>query len=278
MSIVQFLKSKTFFKHLALMALSLVLLVFIAFMLLKVFTKHGQARVVPNFIGLQPEALENMKEARGFDFVIVDSVFDDTKPKGSIVDQDPYPDEKVKSGRKVYLTVIAKLPERVSMPDLKDLTLRQATAVLETYGLKVGVLRYVPDIARNAVLGQYHKGQVIEPGTQIEKKSVIDLVLGQGTTTERIELPLLIAKKRSEAIKMLHSMGLNVGKEVYLDGNDTTKARVFRQSPSLMQRRYVNMGDAVDLWYRSSSRFNFDDYLKKYQRDSLSNINNNESE
>ena len=58
-------------------------------------------------------------------------------PKGSVIIQDPVAGSHVKRYRKIYLTTVTVLPEKVLMPDLIDLSLRQATATLETYGLKL---------------------------------------------------------------------------------------------------------------------------------------------
>ncbi|MDE5574225.1 MAG: PASTA domain-containing protein, partial [Bacteroidales bacterium] len=68
----------------------------------------------------------------------------------------------------------------VQMPDLKDLSLRQAEALLETYGLKVGSKTTVPSIVKGAVINQLHYGEEIEPGTLIRRGSSIDLQIGDG--------------------------------------------------------------------------------------------------
>ncbi len=51
---------------------------------------------------------------------------------------------------------------------------------LRSKGLTVNQLQYVEDFAGNAILEQLYKGEVIEPGTIIEKGSEIDLVVGLG--------------------------------------------------------------------------------------------------
>ena len=64
------------------------------------------------------------------------------------------------------------------MPDLVNLSLRQAKAKLESSGLKMGELTYTPDIAKNAVLKQFARGVEIEKGTSIVKGATIDLEMG----------------------------------------------------------------------------------------------------
>jgi len=41
------------------------------------------------------------------------------------------------------------IPEKVAMPDLVDLTFRQAGAKLESFGLKVGHITYEPNMGIN---------------------------------------------------------------------------------------------------------------------------------
>jgi hypothetical protein len=52
-------------------------------------------------------------------------------------------------------------------------------------GFKIGKITYIPYIAKDEVMQIKYKGQVIEPGTELEKTSVIDLVLGDGEGTLR---------------------------------------------------------------------------------------------
>lgn len=77
-------------------------------------------------------------------------------------------------------------------------------------------------------------------------------------------------KKKTEARRTLHYAYLNVGKEHFLDTDDTTHARVYKTSPLPMQGKMLNLGDKVDIWYRSDEHFDFDNYLKQILLDSLS--------
>lgn len=267
MGLRQFLKSKTFFKHLGISVLITIILIWIVTLLLGSITHHGEEITVPDLTGIKIEELDDYLSDRSLEYEIVDSIYDSKGKKGTVASQDPYANSKVKSGRTIYVTVIAKLPERVTMPDLKDLTLRQSVAMLETYGLKTGKLEYVKDIARNAVLKQKYKGEIIEPGTQIEKGSSIDLVVGRGEESTKTSVPFLIAKTRDKAILLINEYGLNIGDENYEDGADTTNAKVYKQSPSYTKKESVTLGSTVDLWYKSSKKFDFKAYLKKFKND-----------
>ncbi|MEI6123261.1 MAG: PASTA domain-containing protein [Bacteroidota bacterium] len=223
--------------------------------MLNVYTRHNTSIVVPDFKGISLDKIEDFASDNGLDYMIIDSIYDYSLAKGTVALQDPLPGTKVKKNRKIYLTVVALNPEQVSMPNLNDLTLRQASAMLETYGLKIGNLTYIPDIAHNAVLHQKYKGAEIKEGVLIEKGSEIDLVLGKGEENETSHVPDLIGKKQGQALELLQEASLNMGNEIFLDGNDTTSSKIYKQNPS--PNSTIQFGGVVDVWYRSAKKFDF---------------------
>lgn len=260
---------RTFVRHVGLALLITLILIFVAGRVLRWYTHHGDTILVPNLTGLTMAELQDKQILDDFHVIVVDSIYDLEKKKGSIAFQDPPATSVVKRGRTIYLTLVATLREQVRMPNMTDMTLRQATAVLETYGLKTGAVDYIPDIAKNAVLKQRYKGRLIEAGTWIEKGSRIDLVVGQGTGGGEVHVPFLLGKKRGEAIETIRNSFFVTGKEVFEDGRDTLSARVYKQSPSYTSRGTHKPGESIDLWYRSEKKFDFDTYLKQYALDSL---------
>jgi len=179
MKLIQFLKSKVFLKHVALSVLVTIVVAGIILKFLGVYTHHGEFKTVPDLTGKTYSEVTKSDLTDNFSFIITDSIHDASKPKGSIIAQDPYPGTKVKRYRKVYLTVVAMLPEQVAMPNLIDLSQRQAVAMLETYGLKPAPFEYRLSDYKNAVLDQKFKGSHIEPGVMINKGSSVTLVLGK---------------------------------------------------------------------------------------------------
>ena len=72
----------------------------------------------------------------------------------------------------------------VAMPNLVDLPLRQAKALIESSGLEIGLLKYKPDLSIDVVLDQQYNGKNIREGDSIQKGSVIDLILGKGLSNQ----------------------------------------------------------------------------------------------
>lgn len=270
MGLGRFLISKVFFKSLLIAIGLIVAILLITWGGLAIYTRHGKHLAVPDYTGITIPDIENYRIGGEFEFIILDSIYDNNLTKGSIVSQDPPPNSRVKKGRKIYLTTVAILPEQVRMPDLVDLTFRQAMSTLETYGMKIGKLEYVPDIAKNAVLQQLYEGEVIDPGTFIPKGSYIDLILGQGLGSERISVPFLLGLTQEEAQRQIRERFLNVGANIFEteDEADTT-ARVYKQNPPWRNDAFLRMGQQIDLWYRSDLEFNFDSLLHSYFPDSF---------
>lgn len=216
------------------------------------FTLHGETTEVPDFTGKKMEQLDEFVSGSKMQYIIIDSVYKTDKPRGTVVDQDPLPGSQVKEGRKIYLTVNAKLPLRVALPDLTDVTLRQATAILEYYGLKVGNKKYVPEQCFNCVLRMEIKGVKAEAGTMVEKNTTVDLVLGKGESTELVQIPDLQGKTSGEMQELLSSMALNlltVSYEGCHTKEDSASAQAIRQSPVYEKDVSISLGSTINVWF-----------------------------
>jgi beta-lactam-binding protein with PASTA domain len=175
-----FIKSRVFLTQLLIAVLAVFLLLFSTDTILRSVTHHGENIIVPNLHGLKMSQAEKYLNEKSLLYKIVDSLYDMSQPAGTIMDQDPAENSRVKKGRTIYLTINSVKPPKVKMPNLVDVSYRQAEAILQTFGLKVGRLIYKPDLAENAVLDQYYRNAPIKAGTEIYKGSEIDLVLGNG--------------------------------------------------------------------------------------------------
>ncbi|MCX6281895.1 MAG: PASTA domain-containing protein [Bacteroidetes bacterium] len=187
MEFVRFLFSKRFLKHFLISIGITAFLLWVTFYSLSWYTKHSDYIVVPDFRGQNISDIMHADRSGDFKFAINDSIFDPDKPKGSILSQDPYPGSRVKHNRMVYLTIVSIIPEKTAMPDLKDLTLRQAQSMLESSGLKLGKLIFIKSFDEDAVQNQLLDNKVIAPGTKLEKGSVIDLQVGMGAKASQMK-------------------------------------------------------------------------------------------
>jgi len=227
-------------------------LVLIIATFLKIYTHHGQMLTVPDFSNLSLKEAKELAETKHLECQISDSVFLLGRKPGTIIDQHPTHGSKVKRNRNIFFTINAFNPEKIEMPNIVGVSLRQAKAILESNGLFVGKIRYVPDIATNSVLKQNYKNKPITPGHKISKGSKIDLVLGRSSGNEIALVPDLIGLKLCTASQLLTDAYLNAGAIVYdntvITETDSINAVIIKQKPISGQDITLNLGSFVDIW------------------------------
>jgi beta-lactam-binding protein with PASTA domain len=174
-----YLKSKTFFKHLALATVSLVIVLWALFKLLGVYTHHGETAEVPDFKGKAIAELDNFVKDKNVGYTIIDSVYSPEEKPGVVIKQDPEAKSMVKHNRIIYLYVTSTQAPQMAMPKLVDRSTRQAVFMIESYGLKVGKITEIAGDCKGCVLKQYFNGKEIMPGDVIKKGSKIDLSVGK---------------------------------------------------------------------------------------------------
>jgi len=230
-SFFSYLKSKSFLINLLLAVLTVLFVVLIAAFSLNYYTRHGSGIPVPKLIGMQISRASALLDNQGFQYK-VDSVYLPDVEPGTVVQQDPDPTTNVKENRTIYLTVITKLAPNVSLPDLENITFREATATIANFGLKLGDTTYRSDIALNRVLEVRFAGEMIKAGAKLPKGSRIDLVLGDGKGASEVNIPDLTNQELDAAKFVISQSGLTLGTVTY-EGTitDSTKVVIKSQMP-----------------------------------------------
>ena len=182
MNIKQFYKKRPLVSTLILMGLVSVFIVVFASNTISLFTSHGKEYDIPDLTGFNAEQLEQYKKDSndfGFKFVIIDSVFVPDKKGGTVLSQDPLPGNKAKKGRKIYLSIVAWNSPQIEMPNLVDLSFRQAENLLISNDLQLGQVIYKASKYPNAVLEQRYNGRIVEIGTLVPYQAKITLIVGK---------------------------------------------------------------------------------------------------
>jgi eukaryotic-like serine/threonine-protein kinase len=183
MSVKEFLKSKVFFKQVAIALGIIVVVVFVLLQWLSWTTNHGEKIQVPDLSKQTVEKATENLDGLGLELMVRDTVdFNAKFPPYTIVDQDPLPKVDVKDGRKIYVKVNAGGYSTVKVPNLIQKTYRLALPMLTNAGLEEGTKNYVPYLAKDVVLEMKQNGKTLKPGDKVQKASKIDLVLGDGKT------------------------------------------------------------------------------------------------
>lgn len=269
MKAFRFLKDKWFYISVAVMIMLVVAVIELTFKSLDSFTRHGEELLVPDMVGMNyDEAQQQYQDI--FTFILLDSVYVKDFPEGAVFQQNPTPCSKVKKDRNIYIIRTTIAPEIVSMPNLRNLSLRQAMVTLNSVGLKVDKLEFVDYFARNAVVEQRFKDEVIEPDSDVVKGSAITIVVGLGRGDKLTNLPDLVGVSVAEAKNSINKASLNIGTEVFIDTDDEEMLFVSKMDPEYSADKMVPLGSLVNVWYRSSKNFDFAWYrYEKFRRDSI---------
>ncbi|MFI5220443.1 MAG: PASTA domain-containing protein [Bacteroidia bacterium] len=259
-----FLTSRIFFINLAIACLVLTLFFVLVYNRLNSYTHHGDTVTVPDLRGLPISGVEKFLSGKALRYKISDStLYDINKPPGTVIEQDPPPLEKVKENRTIYIAITRTLAPQIKMPNLIDVSFRQAEAILVTYGLKPGKTIYKPDLCKNCVLSMQLDGKLLQPGDEIKKGSVIDFVLGDGFGNTRVNVPDLVGLTYEEALFVLKASSLNAG-AIMCDHSvrDTMSSVVYKQIPAADNSGVISQGEAVDL-FLTQSKYVIEKYLPK---------------
>ena len=241
----------------------IILLFFYGF--LPATTNHGETITVPDVRNQHLDDLDDVLVSRNLRYTVnIDSGYASDQEPLTVIDQFPLPNSKVKENRRIYVTLNARKPPLVKMPELIDKSLMISQITLQSFGLKLGKIEYKPDMAANVVLGQFYKGQSISSGEMIPKGSSIDLHVGDGHGNRYWTMYEYVNQPFEDAQVGIVGIGLTIGKIEYVSSpeaviqtvsasGDTISSvinvpigNIVRQYPPA--GRTVRIQDVVDLW------------------------------
>jgi beta-lactam-binding protein with PASTA domain len=187
------MKMSGFFKNIYVRNLLVAVLVFfvlltVVLIWLSVYTHHGESVEVPNVKGLQVEAAAPFFANQNLQYQVVDSIYDKRAVPGSIIETVPPVGTKVKEGRTVYITTNSYVASLITIPEIKDLSQRQALAMLKSLGFENVNVRTVPGPYRDLVIGLESRGQAVEAGTHTSAGISLTLLVASGSSEYQYDL------------------------------------------------------------------------------------------
>lgn len=260
MSFKSFLKSKSFFINLGLIVASFFLILLLVFVSLKIYTRHGKEYIVPDISGKLMQEVEQMKEMAPFNVVIIDSIYQEETPSGTILSQEPVANSKAKRGRKIYLTIASFSGDEVEMPLCIDMSLKLAVQTITDIGLRIGNINFVQGDIPNIVVAQQKNGKPIRQHTKVTRGEVIDLVVEMTESQTTTNMPDILGKTEEEAERMLWAAGLNVGKKDFEGKKDKNHSRIVSYQPTFQG---LTLGTTISLYFVNDTKNNY----KKLKRD-----------
>ena len=178
-----FKANRFFWVNIIAMVVVAVLIVFGALKGLDIYTRHGQAVVVPDVKGMSVSEAEKMFRDQGLTYVVSDSNYVKNKPSGIILDLNPSVGQKVKEGRTIYLTINTLSTPLCVVPDVADnSSVRQAQAKLMAAGFKLTENRMVSG-EKDWVYGVIYQGHQLQIGDKAPIGATLTLMVGDGVQT-----------------------------------------------------------------------------------------------
>lgn len=251
-----FFSSRVFWKNFGKMAGIIAMLLFMLFWMMTCFTRHGDTERVGNYVGKSMKEVENLIDDAGFDLVVTDSIYREDFPADIVLEQNPFPNSLVKSGRTIYLKITTAKGSLQSLPDLVGRD--QIDFYVETVramGMKIGRIDSLPD----PNLGDGTIKQVIWRGRditrelgkfQIPQGSVLDFVVSRRENNNR-DVPRFIEGGSYQVLEVykvkLSMLDLYV-REIVKDPSvsDENSAYVIKVSPGVGVE--LQKGDSVTVF------------------------------
>jgi len=252
------IKKHYLFPHFVGAIILIIFLVLFLLFFLREYTFHDNELILPDLKGKHVEKVSKILEELKLRAYIFDSTYVKNMEPGIVVDQHPKAGSKVKRRRKIYLTINAHKPQKVVMPDIVQLPLKQAITILQKNGLEIGRIIYQPDLSINIVLDQMIGGKRISPGETIYKGTYIDLVVGMGLSGEKGSVPNLIGLTLDEAKLVTVENYFNIGAIIY-DENCLNEfknnAVIYKQKPEHNNNSLLPLGSGIDIWLTCDSTY-----------------------
>ena len=245
---------KTLLLHVLIAAAIIVVLVLSLNIYLRHYTQHGIEIEVPDITQLYLEEARITLESVGLHIEVIDSTYSNKTELGTIVEQNPKAGAKVKNGRTIYVIQNARFRRPIFLPELHDLSVRQAERTIKGLGLNVAEIIYEPSMYKDIVLDVRQNDSSLVAGSRLEEGVSLTLVVGKGQGTAEVNVPSVIGKSLHDARSWLLGNMLTIGVVEYdsIPTEETQSAYVvFSQSPEsgtvVVEGTSVNLKLSMDI-------------------------------
>lgn len=144
------------------------------------YTRHNEAVVVPDVKGLRVEEAAEFFKNNNLRYNVIDSVFSKDVSPGAIVELVPSAGSKVKEGRIVFITVNAMTSQMATIPEVEDLSFRQAYALLRARGFENVEIEYVPGDFKDLAVSVDLRGRTLSKGEHVSLTAPLVLKVSSG--------------------------------------------------------------------------------------------------
>lgn len=228
--------------YISLVALGLLGGIFLYLMdavIMPAYTNYNEGITVPDVTQVSLHEAEEILDKYGLRSEVSERRANSAYPANYVIDQSPSADYIVKPNRKIYLTVNTAVKPTVEVPNVENLSLRNAEIQLQNYGLEKGSISYESSRFKNTILRQS-----VPEGTIVEKGTKVDLVVSDGLGKKKVEIPSLLGLTLPEAQLKLRESGLRLGTVRFLPEKNVPPNIVLDYAPKVDE---IIEGESISL-------------------------------
>ena len=213
------------------LTLSIIVMIFIfsivaEYLVMPVYTRQNQNKVMMDVINRNLNDAIKLLKSENYRYEVSDTLYTNKFSLGTIIDQYPKPNTRVKSGRTVRLK-IAHPEKSVAIPNLIGQSRRSAELELNQMGLLIDTVytEYNPEYPNGTIAWQYPKA-----GDRRKKGMGIQITVSKGMPPNFFQVPNLIGLSINQAKDLIFKSRLKVGKISYHQDQDLVPYTVLDQS------------------------------------------------
>ncbi len=210
----------------AIIGFGVALALLLDFIIMPSYTNYNEGVTVPDVTKISLEEATTLLDDYGLRHEVLDRRANSAYPADFIIDQSPAAQQIVKPNRKVYLTVNTATTPQTVVPDVVNMSLRNAEIQLENHGLTVGTKSYESSRFRNTILRQS-----VAAGDTVSRGTVVNLAVSDGLGSRIVEVPDVVGLRLSQAQQTITKAGLRVGEVRFQPSREYTPNTVISFSP-----------------------------------------------
>lgn len=145
-----------------------VILVFLTLGWLKIYTRHYNSVEVPALRGMSVEDARTILDRVNLKLEVVDSIYNESLVPGAIIETTPSEGAVIKDRRTIYAVINNMSVKQAVIPDVYEISRRQAEAVIRRAGFTDLTIEYVMGEFSNLALRiKNNRGQILLKGDTI---------------------------------------------------------------------------------------------------------------
>ena len=183
-----FKRNKFFWWNIIGMVVFVILMLLLILKGLDIYTHHGEGVRVPNVKGMGVNEAALMLRNHDLVAEVSDSTYMEDKPAGTVLEVNPEPEQLVKKGRVIRLTINSLNVPLMAIPDVvENSSLREAQVKITASGFKIDSVQYIQG-EKDWVYGVKYRGHTLMIGEKVPMGSSLVLVAGDGKDDEEEEI------------------------------------------------------------------------------------------